>query len=59
MERAETKTEFIVRAKAALREDLRAKTWPEKVRAAARLNALKKKAQEAMRKSKTDIAREG
>ena len=33
MASAETKSEYIVRAKALLREDLRAQSWPEKVRA--------------------------
>jgi hypothetical protein len=46
---AETKTEYIVRAKAILREDLRAQSWPEKVRAMERMNAAKKIAQQAMR----------
>ena len=36
---AETKVEYIVRAKAILREDLRAQSWPEKVRAIERMNA--------------------
>jgi hypothetical protein len=38
MERAETKAEYIVRAKAMLRADLRAKSWPEKVRSMERMN---------------------
>jgi hypothetical protein len=49
MARAETKSEYIVRAKAILREDLRAQSWPEKVRAIERMNAAKKISQQAMR----------
>ncbi len=46
---AETKSEYIVRAKAILREDLRVQSWPEKVRSIERMNAAKKIAQQAMR----------
>ncbi len=52
---AETKSEYIVRAKAILREDLRAQSWPEKVRAIERMKAAKKIAQQAMREA---LARE-
>jgi hypothetical protein len=55
MASAETKSEYIVRAKALLREDLRAQSWPEKVRAIERMNAAKKIAQKAMREA---LARE-
>jgi hypothetical protein len=48
---AETKSEYIVRAKAILREDLRAQSWPEKVRAIERMNAAKKIGQQAMREA--------
>ena len=48
---AETKIDYIVRAKAILREDLRAQSWPEKVRAIERMNAAKKIAQQAMREA--------
>ena len=51
----ETKIEYIVRAKAILREDLRAQSWPEKVRAIERMNAAMKIAQQAMRET---LARE-
>jgi len=49
MERAETKTEYIVRAKALLRADLRAKSWPEKVRAIERMNEVSKIARASMK----------
>jgi hypothetical protein len=52
----ETKNEYIVRAKAILREDLRAQSWPEKVRAIERMNAAKKIGQQAMRDA---VARKG
>jgi hypothetical protein len=55
MERAETKAEYIVRAKALLRADLRAKSWAEKVRSIERMNAADRIAKEAMRKT---LARE-
>lgn len=42
MKRAETKAEYIARAKALLREDLRARSWEEKVRAIERMNQAKK-----------------
>jgi hypothetical protein len=48
---AETKIEYIVRAKALLREDLRAQSWPEKVRAIERMNAAMKIAQQGMREA--------
>ena len=48
MERAETKTEYIVRAKALLRADLRSKSWPEKVRSIERMNEATKLARRAM-----------
>ncbi len=48
MERAETKSEYIVRAKALLRADLRAKSWPEKVRSIERMNEATKLARKAM-----------
>lgn len=47
----DSKVEYIVRAKAALREDLRAKSWPEKVRAIERMNEASRAAKEAMRKA--------
>jgi hypothetical protein len=49
MNQAETKAEYIVRAKALLREDLRAKSWPEKVRSIERMNRAQRVAREAMR----------
>jgi hypothetical protein len=55
MERTETKAEYIVRAKALLRADLRAKSWVEKVRSIERMNAADKVAKEAMREA---LARE-
>ncbi len=52
MERAETKIEYIVRAKALLRADLKAKSWPEKVRAIERMNEASRKAKEGMRRTR-------
>ncbi len=51
MERAESKIEYIVRAKALLRADLKAKSWPEKVRAIERMNEASRKAKEGMRRT--------
>lgn len=42
MKQAETKTEYIARAKASLREDLRARSWVEKVRVIEQMNQAKK-----------------
>lgn len=53
MQKAETKAEYIVRAKASLRSALRAKSVPEKVEAVERLNEVSRKAKEAMRKRLT------
>jgi hypothetical protein len=52
MERAETKSEYIVRAKALLRADLRAKSWAEKVRSMERMNEATKLARKAMHVAK-------
>jgi len=49
MEKTETKAEYVSRAKSFLREDLQAKSWPDKVRAIARMNAVSKAARESMR----------
>jgi hypothetical protein len=51
MQHAETKAEYIVRAKALLRADLLAKSWPEKLRASVRMRVAGKAAREAMRKA--------
>ena len=51
MERAETKAEYIVRAKALLRADLRAKSWEEKVKSIERMNVAGRIAKEAMRRT--------
>ncbi len=40
MASAESKPEYVARAKALLRADLRAKSWEEKVRAIERMNAM-------------------
>jgi hypothetical protein len=53
MERAETKAEYIVRAKALLRADLRAKSWPEKARSIERMNEAGKIARESMKQAKS------
>jgi hypothetical protein len=53
MERAETKTEYIVRAKGLLRADMRAKIWPEKVRSIERMNEATKLARKAMSAKRT------
>jgi hypothetical protein len=42
MPAAESKSEYIARAKALLRADLRQKTWEEKVRAMERMNAMQR-----------------
>lgn len=51
MEQTNDKIEYIRRVKAGLREDLRAKSWPEKVRSIERMNAMKKIAQRAMQEA--------
>lgn len=45
----ESKAKYIVRAKALLRADLRARSWPEKVRTALLMYAAQQSAQQAMR----------
>jgi len=57
MERAETKAEYIIRAKALLREDLRAKSWPEKVRSMERMNEAGKLARAAMEAARAKAAK--
>ncbi len=48
---AETKVEYVIRAKASMREFLRSKTWVEKVESIERMNAAGKIAREGMRKA--------
>ncbi len=50
------KLEFNRRAKASMLEYLRSRTWPEKVRSIARMNAAAKIAREAMRKARAQQA---
>jgi len=47
----EDKTAFNARAKAAMREYLRSKTWAEKVESIERMNVADKIAKETMRKA--------
>jgi hypothetical protein len=54
MERAETKSEYIARAKASLRADLLAKSWPEKLRASVRMRVAGKAARDAMMRAKAE-----
>jgi hypothetical protein len=52
----EAKTALNAKVKQALREDLRAKSWEEKVASIERMNAANKIAKEAMRKALAEKA---
>jgi len=47
----EAKTAFNARAKASMREYLKSRTWPEKIRSIERMNRAAKIAREAMRRA--------
>ena len=49
----EEKTAFNARAKASMREYLRSRTWPEKIRSIERMNQAGRAAREAMKKART------
>lgn len=51
MERAESKAEYIVRAKDSMRNYLRAKSWPEKIRSIERMNRATRLAREGMKRT--------
>ncbi len=54
----EKKTQFNARAKASMREYLRSRTWPEKIRSIERMNEAGRLAREGMRRAETDGPRE-
>lgn len=52
MKEDEEKAAFNARAKASMREYLKSRTWPEKIRSIERMNEAARIAREAMRKAR-------
>jgi len=52
----EAKAAFNARAKASMREYLKSRTWPEKIRSIERMNRAAKIAREAMRRARPEKA---